>query len=195
MVVRAVVFDLDGVIRHFDPSHRPAVERRHGLTAGSLEEAAWQPHLSRPVTTGAMTRAQWVSAVGEAVGSHAAAREWLGHAGSVDREMLDVVDEIRAAGLSVSVLTNGTDTVPAELEHHGIAQRFDRVFNSWDLGLAKPDPGVYLRVCGALDVDPTHTFFADDREANVEGARHAGLQACLFVSIDDLRVRLDSVGV
>ncbi|MDH4170916.1 MAG: HAD hydrolase-like protein [Acidimicrobiia bacterium] len=193
MSIDAIVLDLDGVIRHFDPGHRPSVEERHGLRLGILAEAAWDPKLNRPAITGKITRAQWVAAVGAAVGSPRAAEEWLGHPGSVDHGMVALVVELRSRGLSVSVLTNGTDTVPDELAHHGIAELFDRVFNSWELGAAKPAHRVYRRVCLALDTEPQRVFFTDDRELNVVGAREVGLQAHLFDGIEGLRARLSDL--
>ena len=187
---RTLLLDLDGVIRHFDPHHCPAVEVRHGLAPGSLAEAAWRPELAGALVTGRMRRAEWVAAVGREVGVPAAAEEWLSHSGHVDAAMVALIDELRGDGVAVHVLTNGTDTVPAELIEHGIAERVDRVFNSWDLGVAKPDPEIYRRVCAALDVAPSEVFFADDTEANVIGAAAVGLRAHHFRSVSALRTEL-----
>ncbi|MGI9601914.1 MAG: HAD family hydrolase [Acidimicrobiales bacterium] len=195
MAIRTVVFDLDGVIRHFDPTHRPGVEQRHDLEAGSLDRAAWDPAVSVALVTGRLTRAEWVAGIGDEVGSRAAADEWLAHRGSVDSEMMALVDELRAVDLPVSVLTNGTDTVHDELDHHGIADRFDRVFNSWDLGMAKPDPAVFGHVCRELAVEPAAVFFTDDTAANVAGALDVGLHARVFVDPPTLRRDLAEAGL
>ncbi|MBK0296895.1 HAD family hydrolase, partial [Bacillus sp. S34] len=40
-VIRAVLFDLDGVIRHFHPEHVAAIEREHALTLGAIEAFAF----------------------------------------------------------------------------------------------------------------------------------------------------------
>lgn len=44
-MIRAVLFDLDGVVRHFDPAHVASIERRHALAAPD-GAAEWGEHLS-----------------------------------------------------------------------------------------------------------------------------------------------------
>ena len=121
------------------------------------------------------------------MGSVEAARAWLGTWGSADQAMVDVVDEARASGVRVALLTNGTDTIHDELAACGLAEAFDEVFCSWHLGVAKPDPEVYRRVCAAMAVDPSEVIFFDDSEPNVVGARSMGMIAEVFQSPDQIR--------
>lgn len=109
-MIRAVLFDLDGVIRHFPSTPALEIERRVGLSRGSLDAAAFAEPLITEVTTGRISRAEWVSLVGAAVGSPAAAVEWGTQRGEVDAGALDLLTELRAAGLDTAILTNGTDT-------------------------------------------------------------------------------------
>lgn len=51
-MVRVVLFDLDGVIRHFDPKYVADIELRHGLAAGTLEGFAFAKPLIGEVTAG-----------------------------------------------------------------------------------------------------------------------------------------------
>jgi putative hydrolase of the HAD superfamily len=57
------------------------------------------------------------------------------------------------------------------------------VFNTAELGIAKPDPAVFVLVCEQLGVDPTATLFVDDLQENIEGAGLAGLHAHQHVSV------------
>jgi putative hydrolase of the HAD superfamily len=57
---------------------------------------------------------------------------------------------------------------------------FDQSFYSCDLGLAKPDPAYFRAILTAVDRPPSSTLFIDDNEANIEGARSAGLHAELY---------------
>ncbi len=190
MVIRCVLLDLDGVLRHFDPDHLPEVERAHGLLSGSLMAAAFEADLLHRVITGKISRARWTELTGERVGSAAAAVDWLARKPTVDDEMMAIVDHLRARGLVVAVLTNGTDTICQELADHGIAKRFDAVFNSADIGVAKPDPAVFAHVCLALDVDPSAVFFTDDSVSKLTGAIEIGIDARLFEGIDTFRAHL-----
>ena len=191
MAIEAIVLDLDGVIRHFDPEHRLEVERRHGLATDALWTAAFAPERVQPMVTGRITRAEWTERVGLAVGSQEAAREWLAHQGSIDQEVLAIVDQLRGDGYPVSILTNGTDTIPAELDEAGIRHRFDHLFNTSEIGVAKPDPAVFAHVCRTLTVEPEQVFFTDDSAGNVAGAERFGLVARHFRDAAGLRADLD----
>lgn len=190
-----MVFDLDGVIRHFDPEHRQGVVRRHGLNDDQLLGAAFGDPLGRQVVTGRISRQEWVSAVGQQVGAPDAVAEWLGHRGHVDPHMVSLIAEVRAAGTTVALLTNGTDTIPQELGDSGLTGCFDTVFNSAVLGVAKPDPDVYQRVAVALAVEPEQVWFTDDTAANVDAALASGWAAELFVSAEAARRSLNDTGL
>jgi putative hydrolase of the HAD superfamily len=193
-VIRAVVLDLDGVIRHFDPQAAADIERRHALDLGALLDAAFaEPGLS-DVTTGRMTRAAWITGIGETLGAPDAAREWSGHPPRVDPDMLGLADELRARGLVVAILTNGTDTIPTEVAEQGIACRVDHVFNSAEIGLAKPDARVFQHVLDALDLPGPEVFFTDDSPPKLAGAVEVGMHAHAFVGLDDLRQELTRIG-
>lgn len=69
-------FDLDGVIRHFDPKHVADIEQQHRLSSGTLESIAFAKPLIEEGTAGRISRADWVCHVSEMVGSASAAEEW-----------------------------------------------------------------------------------------------------------------------
>ncbi|MEL7155437.1 MAG: HAD-IA family hydrolase [Actinomycetota bacterium] len=193
--IHTVLLDLDGVIRHFDPARQQATEQRHGLAAGEILAVAFADALIGRLVTGAITRAQWVAAVGRAVGNPAAAEEFFSDRGTVDPAMLDLVDDLRRRGLLVAVLTNGTDTIAAELVELGIDDRFDAVFSTADIGWAKPDRRAFAHVCSALAIEPAGVFFTDDSPGKLGGAVELGMTARPFVGVDDCRRTLAALGV
>lgn len=195
MTVTTVLLDLDGVVRRFDPTFRIGVELRHGLEPGILAAVAFAPEEADPVVTGRRSRAEWVDRIGRAIGNADAAREWLGHRGQVDRDLLTVVDRLRGAGTPVALLTNGTDTIPDELEELGVAGRVDAVFNSAEIGLTKPDPAVFIHVCEQLGVEPAQVFFTDDTEGHVRSAGRLGMVARLYEGLGPFLGHLSEVGL
>lgn len=194
MSLTTVLLDLDGVVRHFDPEHVAGVEERHGLRAGSLTEAAFEPLLLDRVITGRIRRSEWVREVGRQVDHLGAAEEWMAERGTVDAAMMAEVDKLRSRGHVVAVLTNGTDTIAAEMKSLGLDLRFDAVFNSADMGIAKPDRRVFERVSAALGVDPVEVFFTDDSESKLRGAIEVGMTARRFLGVDAFRFHLAEVG-
>lgn len=194
-MIRVVLFDLDGVIRHFDPSHIMEIESRHRLPGGVLSQAAFGDPLLTAVTTGKITRAEWVRTIGERVGSAAAAAEWSQLVPTVDRNVLCISDALRRRGLITAVLTNGTDTIADEMAESGIGQHFDAVFNSAEIGYAKPDPRSFSYVLNALGCPAGEVFFTDDSQKKLVGARELGMVTHLFSGADDLRAALLRCGL
>ena len=195
MAITSVLLDLDGVIRHFDPERRAAIEARHGLSADTLWSTAFGEDLATAAVTGILTRAQWIDEIAARVGSRSAVSEWLSDRGAADEAMLVECDRLRAAGYTVAILTNGTDTIAEEMAELGIDRRVDAVFNTWDIGYAKPDPRAFRHCCSALGVDPTNVFFTDDSESKLAGAVEIGMIARRFVGIDSFRRDLVEVGI
>lgn len=180
MAIQVVLLDLDGVVRHFDPAHVASVESKHGLAPGALSYAAFAAELLEPVITGKVRRSEWVEQVGEAVGNERAAQEWMSERGYVDEKMMDAVAQLRMQGITVAVLTNGTDTIPEEMVELGLVDRFDAIFSTADIGYSKPDLRAFEHVCEKLAVDPTTVFFTDDSVSKLAGATELGIDARLF---------------
>lgn len=76
-----------------------------------------------------------------------------------------------------------------------LAGCFDVFVSSHRLGVRKPDPRFFERLCAIVGAPPGDVLLVDDRLANVEGARVAGLQGHLFTSAQELRQRLEADGV
>lgn len=194
MALTTVLLDLDGVVRHFDPAHVASVEARHGLDDGALRTAAFENALIEQVITGRIPRSDWVREVGNRVGNPSAAVEWMSETGTVDDAMLGEVDALRSHSIRVAVLTNGTDTIPDEMESLGLVSHFDAIYNSAELGVAKPNPLVFEQVCSRLGVDPVEVFFTDDSASKLPGAIEIGMTVRLFEGVERFREHLAEAG-
>lgn len=184
-LIDVLLLDLDGVVRHFDPAATEAIEKRCGLPPGRLHETAFEPRLLQTVVTGAITRAAWVDRITATVGP-VAATAWATQRPSVDREVLGLIRRLRVDGVRVGLLTNGTDRTAAELAGLRIADDFDDVFNSAEIGVAKPDLRIFMHVLRVLGVGRSSVLFLDDSAANVRGAAAMGMRAHHFTSASDL---------
>ena len=104
-------------------------------------------------------------------------------------------DELRAGRTRLALLTNGTDTIPAELRESGIDAHVDDVFNSAEIGFAKPDPRAFQHVLGALDLPAAEVFFTDDSPSKLAGAEALGIRTHHFTGEAVLRAVLRDAGV
>ncbi|WP_377106853.1 HAD family hydrolase [Propionicimonas sp. T2.31MG-18] len=117
----------------------------------------------------------------------------------LDERMLDLVDRVRAAGVTTALATNQQSYrggfMLANLPYD---EHFDHQFHSFQVGLAKPDPAFFTHIVETLGIAPSEAVFVDDMAVNVRGARRAGLQAVHFAGTDTyghLRSRLRALGV
>lgn len=85
----------------------------------------------------------------------------------------------RGNGWRVGVLTNGSTTQQnAKLAAIGLAELVDVVCTSESLGVSKPDPLAYQRICEELGCEPSDVLMiGDNLELDVLAARRAGLTA------------------
>lgn len=179
-MTQAFVFDLDGVIRHWDPNIVLDAERTHGLPAGALLGTAFQSELLHPAVTGKTTDEDWRKEVAtrlqaghpesDAAGAVAA---WSRPHGEVIQGTLDVLAQLRHRA-PVCLLSNATSRLNADLAALEITDRFDRIFNSSEIGFAKPDQRVYAHVEQELGVNPPRIVYIDDAAANTEAAAQRG---------------------
>ena len=197
---RALLIDLDGVVRRWDPAHPAAIEKTYGLPPGSLLSTATRWDLYRPAVTGELTDAAWMAAVAAELPLAAdraaeAVAEWQRYRGDVDPDALGIVREVRAAGLPVGLVTNATDVLRGDLDALGLTGEFDEVFSSWELRIHKPAPAFYERVCAGLGLEPQWVLFVDDEDRAVRAARAAKLPAYRWTGPDGIPYLRGALGL
>jgi putative hydrolase of the HAD superfamily len=94
---------------------------------------------------------------------------------SVEPDVLAAVGALRDRGLELAVVTNALAEDVAGWESSPLRPFFDVTIFSYAVGLAKPDPEIYLQACRALGVLPRCALFVGDGIEEVAGARAAGL--------------------
>ena len=106
--------------------------------------------------------------------------------------MLDFIEE----GQDVTLLTNfAADTFKEARKMYPFLNLPRGVTVSGEIGILKPERGIYDRHVEVFDLDPEACLFIDDSEKNVEGAIEAGWQAVHFTSAEKLRQDLGQLGL
>ncbi len=95
-------------------------------------------------------------------------------------EVETVLEELRATGLRLAVISNWDQRLEPLLEDFGLSQYFSAIITSAQVGHAKPDPRIFHAALKALELEPVQALHVgDDRLHDFEGAASAGLQAFL----------------
>ncbi|MCU0724486.1 MAG: HAD-IA family hydrolase [Planctomycetes bacterium] len=85
---------------------------------------------------------------------------------------------LSSRGPRLGVISNWDDRLPSLLAGHAATRRLDPVIVSGILGAEKPDPAIYRAALSAAGVAPGRALMVgDDFDADVKGARAAGLAA------------------
>jgi epoxide hydrolase-like predicted phosphatase len=185
--VRAVVWDLGGVIlRTMDWSRRSAWEDRLGLPRMQLTRLVFESDASRRATLGQATDEDVWASVAAALSLDPPTAQQLRHDyfadDRVDARLMDFIRKLRSR-VQVGMITNAWPDVRGYLEDvFRIADAFDPLIVSAEVGLAKPDPRIYQVMLERLGLEPAQAVFVDDFEDNVAGARWVGMQAVHFTS-------------
>jgi len=194
--LRAVIFDLGGVVLG-SPLHAiAAYERERGIPAGFVNrvvadtgaEGAWA-QLERG-RTGLAGFAPAFEAECQAAGHRVDARAMMARMAEAARprpEMLDAIAAIRGRGLLAAALTNNWASEERDDGTRVLKGHFDAFFESSVLGLQKPDPRIYQHACRELGVAPVEAAFLDDIGRNLKTARQLGMRT---IKVDEPRAAL-----
>jgi epoxide hydrolase-like predicted phosphatase len=185
--VRAVIWDLGGVIlRTMDWTRRSQWEDRLGLPRMQLTRLVFESQTSRRATLGQATDDDVWDSVTAALSLDPATGQQLRldffADDRIDATLMDFIRRLRVR-VRVGMITNAWAGIRHTLESSfAIADAFDPLVVSAEIGLAKPDPRIYQQTLERLGIEPAAAVFVDDFETNVAGARWVGMQAVHFTS-------------
>lgn len=185
VVIRAVVVDLDGVLRTWERRPFAVLEARYGLPNGTMAAVAFDDGRLLPAITGAVSDEEWRAGIrAELVGRYgpggaAAVEAWSRDPGELVPEVVELVSRQRP-GRVVAVLTNATSRLGDHLDRLGLRTSVDVVFSSAELGVAKPDPAAFVLVGQALGVGLHECALIDDTAANTDAATALGMRTHLY---------------
>ncbi len=197
MQLKGVIFDYGGVLcRHPSDEAVDQLAALCGVPRDRFLAAYWS--LRAPYDRGDLNPPEYWHQVGKMLGrtyTEAEIKEfrrrdvqfWV----QLDECMVRWARNLRAAGIRTAVLSN----LPQDLgEHLRNAMRFVDAFDhhsfSYELRVAKPEPGIYEHAVSGLGLRKEEVLFLDDRSENVEGAQSFGIRALQFESPAKLKGQL-----
>lgn len=103
----------------------------------------------------------------------------------LDERLIAFIRSTRPA-LQAALCSNFSDVLRDQInERWKIADLFDVIVISNEIGVIKPDPKIYLLTLERLGLQPQETIFIDDQEKNVIGAEQVGMCGILFKNTDE----------
>jgi putative hydrolase of the HAD superfamily len=187
----ALLFDVGDVLLESNWVVLDDLERRTGrrfIGRGARDPAgdpAWQRCLSGEIDTDEYWNQLALSGgYPDRIAMWRSMSDELG-AGVFAADALALVDEARAAGIKVGILSN--DLYRASTREWVASRpefaKFDVLVDCTDFGERKPAPGPYLKAAADFGLPPEEIVFLDDTPYCIEGARAVGMVA---VPVDPL---------
>ena len=199
--VKALVSDLDGVLRVFDEALWTDLDASLGLDTGVSLRAVLGNDFVHEVVRGRASFVRWRAVAAAALVDAGADREaadlavhrWAETPARVDEAVRSLLVEALSLGLEVLVLTNGTDRIRHEVARLDIrdvvSEGSEYLLSSHEIGFAKPEREAYeaahsrLELAIGAGLDPARVVFLDDTARNVDAARGFGWRAVLHAPL------------
>jgi epoxide hydrolase-like predicted phosphatase len=185
MVIRAVVFDIGGVLEITpDLGVDRRWETRLGLPAGDLHARmsdVWQGG-----SIGAITLDDVHEALRDRLGLDDQklvkfmADLWREYLGTANTELIEYARRLRPRFRTGIVSNSFVGAREREQAAYGFEDLVEEIVYSHEAGFSKPDPRIYALICTRLNVPPEEMIFLDDVDACVAGARDVGIHAVRY---------------
>ncbi len=99
----------------------------------------------------------------------------------------EAIGDLRREGIRVAVVSNSDGSVGSSLERAGLADMFEFVIDSHQVGISKPDPEIFRVALDRMGVDPSDAWFVGDSVFHdVNGATAASMARAVLVDPYDL---------
>jgi beta-phosphoglucomutase len=199
MKIKAVLFDLDGVLVDATEWHYEALNRALGLFGYTISR---YEHLTTYNGLPTRKKLEMLSVEkGLPRGLHVMlnrikqkyTREEILTKCTPIFEKEFMIRQLKREGYRIACCSNSIrDSVDLMLRASGILEYFDFFVSNEDVKKPKPDPEMYLQTCQRLGLKPQETVMVEDAGYGVEAARSAGGQVCMvsgFHDVDYYRIR------
>ncbi|MDB6065150.1 MAG: HAD-superfamily hydrolase, subfamily variant 3 [Pedosphaera sp.] len=199
MKIKAILFDLDGVLVDATEWHYEALNRALGLFGYNIARYE-QMTTNNGLPTRKKLEMLSVSR-GFQRGLHSLVnkikqkytREEILRSCTPVFEKEFMVHQLKRDGFKLAVCSNSIrESVELMLRGSGIWELFDCVLSNEDVAQAKPDPEIYLTACERLGIKPQEAMIVEDAPHGVEAARRSGGGLCQvagFNEVDYARVK------
>jgi len=183
--ISCLIFDYGGVLWDMRWDVTRELEQQHQLRERAIVETLYSGERWQKLEIGIGDRGEWLAAAHAELEAQAGRPlprlhdDWRGQQHLIAPN-IDLIRRLRPK-YRTSVLSNADSTLMDRLRnHHKIADLFDDIVCSADVGMAKPEPRMYALAAERLRVPAAECVFIDDLERNVDAAREAGMHAILF---------------
>jgi len=192
--IKAIISDLDGVIRLFPSERDLAIEAKYTLPQRIIMKMAFLCGDLDEVVKGKITDKKWRENIAERlseafpnIDAKLVIEEWTDFSGETNEAVLGTFKELKK-GRPFYLMTNGTDKLKADLIKLKIQNDFDLIINSSELGFAKPEKEIFNYALNKLNLPSKEVAFIDDSKEHILKAEEMGFVCHHYQNIEDFQI-------
>ncbi len=188
-MIKAVIFDMDGVIIDSEPVYlnylfeyartknpRVKIEELYG-TVGTTKQDCW-----KVVENAVHTGEPWEKLHAEYLGRWTEIFNEVDYLSIFRPEILDVMDRLKAMGLRLAVASaTNIEQVERILGENGVASRLERMISASTFKRSKPDPEVYLYTAKEMKLRPEECLVIEDSTVGITAGSRAGMKVAALI--------------
>jgi epoxide hydrolase-like predicted phosphatase len=190
-VIQSIIWDVGGVlVRTIDPMPRTQLAEQLGMSRLELENLVFGLTKDNPGQLGQITFQQHLADTVKQLHLDDDETESFLKAffagDEVNYELVDYIRQLKAK-YQTSALSNAFSNMRYMMEEvWKIADAFDHLVISAEVGLMKPDPAIYQLAIDKTGMSPQASVFIDDTLENILAAKEIGLHAIHFFSNEQI---------
>ena len=188
--VKAVVFDMDGLLVDTETVVYAAMQRAAAGFGGEMPFATFQRMVGLQHAHSDLILVEHfgdgfdLDSWSAAVSTHFQAEAAAGIA--LKAGVVEILDALDAAGLPRAIATSsGMQAVRQSLGPHGLVERFDALITRDVQTMGKPHPEPFLKAAAALGIAPADCLALEDSHNGVRAASAAGMMTVMVPDMLD----------
>ena len=196
--IKAVIFDMDGVLIEAKDWHYDALNRALGLFGHSISR---YDHL---VTFDGLPTATKLEMLTLERGLPAALHEFINEL--KQKYTLELVHQhckprfyheyalsmLKKKGYRIACGSNSVrNSIEVMLEKSNLMRYMEMVVSAQEVSEPKPSPEMYLKIMSSLELDPSECLIVEDNENGIKAAQSSGAHVLIVKEVED--VNMDNI--
>jgi epoxide hydrolase-like predicted phosphatase len=202
MTIRAVVFDIGGVLEYTPDEAQGRASKKWTVLLGLDEEALFSGPMLPLWTGGSLgkcTEQDIMNGLREHIGMTPEqidglwADIWLDYLGSPNTELMTYFSNLRPKYRTAILSNSFVGAREREQAAYGFEDMVEFIIYSHEVGLQKPDPAVFQLLCDRLNLPPAEIVYLDDVDVHVNAARAHGIHAVQFIENSQAIAEIEAI--
>lgn len=113
---------------------------------------------------------------------------------SKNTQLLEYISELKQRGYKIGLLSNiANNWVRESFLTADEQELFDEMIFSYEVGMTKPDPRIYMLACERLRVSAHEVVMIDDIASYVEAAKAEGMAGVVYSDFAQMKGELEAI--